>query len=127
MSVTVIDASAIAAVLFDEPEAAPVMASVGGSLLAPSLLRYEMASICATKLQREPRTARLTLQRYRLLASLEIEFVDPEWETLPLLAQQWGLSAYDAAYLQLALARKAPLVTLDARLAQTYEGATARR
>jgi predicted nucleic acid-binding protein len=127
MSGTVVDASAIAAVLFDEPEAAPVMASVSGLLLAPGLLRYEMASICATKLKRRPGLAKLTLQRYRLFADLEIEFIEPEWNTLPVLAAQWELSAYDAAYLQLALTRKARLVTLDARLAQTYEGATSRR
>jgi len=122
----VIDASAIAAVLFDEPEAAPVMASVRGTLLAPGLLRYEMASICASKLQREPRTAKLTLQRYRLFSGLDIEFADPEWDTLPLLARQWELSAYDAAYLQLALQRKAPLVTLDARLVDAYDKASRR-
>ena len=119
--------SAIAAVLFDEPEAAPVMASVSGSLLAPILLRYEMASICATKLRRRPGLAMLTLRRYRLFSDLDIEFIEPRWDTLPVLATHWELSAYDAAYLQLALARKARLVTLDARLAQTYEGATSRR
>ena len=39
MSVTVVDASAVAAVIFDEPESAPVLASVGPSLVAPTLLR----------------------------------------------------------------------------------------
>lgn len=125
MSVTVVDASAIAAVLFDEPESAPVVAGVGDALLAPSLLHYEIASVCTTKLLREPARARLILSRYRLLASLDIELAEPDWETLPLLARRWALSAYDAAYLQLALARKAPLVTLDARLAGAYEKATA--
>ena len=126
MSVTVVDASAIAAVLFDEPEAAPVVASVGSPLIAPGLLRYEMASICATKLGSEPRLAKLTLQRYRLFNGLDIEFIEPDWDALPLLARQWELSAYDAAYLQLALKRKAPLVTLDARLAGAYDKAVAR-
>ncbi|MBI3041978.1 MAG: type II toxin-antitoxin system VapC family toxin [Betaproteobacteria bacterium] len=123
MSVTVVDASAIAAVLFDEPEAAPVVASVGSPLIAPGLLRYEMASICATQLGSEPRLAKLTLQRYRLFNGLDIEFIEPDWDALPLLARQWELSAYDAAYLQLALKRKAPLVTLDARLADAYDQA----
>ncbi len=126
MSVTVVDASAIAAVVFDEPEAAPVVASVAGALIAPSLLRYELASICATKLSREPRRSKLILSRYGLLASLEVEYAEPDWETLPLLARQWELSAYDAAYLQLALARKAPLVTLDSRLAKAYDQAADR-
>jgi len=126
MNVTVVDASAVAAVLFDEPEAAPVMAGVTGSLLAPGLLRYELASVCASKLRNEPKLAKLTLQRYRLLAGLDIQFADPDWDTLPRLARQWDLSAYDAAYLQLALKRKAPLVTLDARLAGAYDKAVAR-
>ena len=57
---------------------------------------------------------------------MDIEFADPDWDALPLLARQWELSAYDAAYLQLALKRKAPLVTLDARLASAYDKAVAR-
>jgi predicted nucleic acid-binding protein len=114
-------------VLFDEPEAAPVVAAVTGSLLAPGLLRYELASICASKLGNEPKRAQLTLQRYRLLPGLAIEFAEPDWDALPLLARQWDLSAYDAAYLQLALERKAPLVTLDARLASAFDKAAARR
>ena len=123
MSVTVVDASAIAAVVFDEPEGAPVIASIGDTLIAPALLRYELASVCATKLQREPRSAQIILSRYRLLAKLDIEYAEPDWDTLPLLARQWAISAYDAAYLQLALAYKAPLVTLDARLARAYDQA----
>jgi predicted nucleic acid-binding protein len=114
-------------VLFDEPEAAPVMASVSRSLLAPGLLRYEMAGVCAAKLRNEPKLAKLTLQRYRLFSGLDIEFAEPDWDTLPLLARQWELSAYDAAYLQLALKRGAPLVTLDTRLAVAYDKAAAHK
>jgi predicted nucleic acid-binding protein len=127
MGVTVVDASAVAAVLFAEPEGEPIVASIDGALLAPTLLRYEIASVCTTKLQREPAHAKLIVSRYRLLPNLDIEFVDPDWETLPLLARQWALSAYDAAYLQLALKRNAPLVTLDARLAGVYDKIAARQ
>jgi len=125
MSVTVVDASAVAAVVFDEPEAAPVIATITGALIAPGLLRYELASICATKLAREPQRAKLILARYGLLARLDVDYADPDWESLPLLARRWGISAYDAAYLQLALAHKAPLVTLDSRLAKAYDRAAA--
>jgi len=126
MSVTVVDTSAVAAVLFDEPEAAPVVASASGPLVAPGLLRYELANVCEAKLRKDPKQAKLTLQRYRLVSSLDIEFIEPDWDALPLLAREWGLTAYDAAYLQLALKRKAPLVTLDARLAHAYDKAAAR-
>lgn len=122
---TVIDASAIAAVLFDEPEAAPIVASIAGGLIAPTLLRYELASVTTTKLIRYPQRADEIDRRYRLLDQLAIDYVEPEWPTLPALARRWALSAYDAAYLQLALARGGALVTLDARLAAAWDDATA--
>lgn len=55
------------------------------------------------------------------LQELEI-FVDPEtsaraWGKTLDLAQLHGLSTYDAAYLELALRRAAPLATLDKALA----------
>lgn len=123
MRSTVVDASAIAAVLFDEPEAAPVLASTLGRLIAPTLLRYEIASVCTTKLVRYPARAEELKARYRLLDQAAIRYVEPDWNELPGLARRWAISAYDAAYLQLALSRSAALVTLDARLAAAYDDA----
>src|SRR5687767_2826574 len=123
MRAIVVDASAVAAVLFNEPEGEPVLASVAGSLLAPNLLRYEVASVCAAKLSLKPAEATTILARYRLFLDLEIELSEPDWATLPPLARAWSIPVYDAAYLQLALARKVNLVTLDARLAAAYDKA----
>lgn len=122
---TVVDASAVAAVLFDEPEAAPIVASITEKLVAPTLLRYELASVCTAKLIRHPQRADEIQQGYRLLGQLAIEYIEPDWATLPALARRWALSAYDAAYLQLALARNAALITLDARLAAAWDDAAA--
>ena len=124
MRVTVVDASAIAAILFDEPEAEPIAASVSGKLIAPSLLRYELASVCTTKLIRHPARSQEIESRYALLDKLDIEYVEPEWSRLPSIARRWSLSAYDATYLHISLAMRAPLVTLDARLAAAYDNAT---
>lgn len=124
---TAVDASAIAAVLFDEPEAAPIVASVTGKLIAPTLLRYELASIATAKLVRHPQRADEIDARYRLLDRLAIECVEPEWPSLPALARRWSLSAYDAAYLQVSLTHRAALVTLDARLAAAWEDAAVAR
>ena len=99
----VVDASAIGAVLFAEPEAEPVLASVSGALAAPSLLLYELASLCNAKLLRKPADAQTILARYRLFVDLDIELVEPDWWSLPVLARDWAITAYDAAYLQLAL------------------------
>jgi predicted nucleic acid-binding protein len=108
-------------VLFDEPETEPLLATIAGALLGPTLLPYELASVCATKLSRRRADATTILSRYRLFGELDIELIEPNWKTLPASAHDWGLSAYDAAYLQIALREGAPLVTLDARLAAAYD------
>jgi predicted nucleic acid-binding protein len=127
MRATVVDASAVASVLFDEPEAAPVVASIAGRLIAPSLLRYEVANVCVVKALRDPASAQAIDRAHGLLGRLDLEWRDPHWDALPALARRWHLTAYDAAYLELALRLRTRLVTLDARLAAAYDAATASR
>ena len=51
----VVDVSAIAAVLFGEPEGSRVAEQLGdSSLVAPTLFSYEIANICWKKLRRYP-------------------------------------------------------------------------
>jgi len=53
MPVEVVDASAVAVLLFGEPEAAAVAERLRGcDLAAPTLLPYEIASVCLKKLKR---------------------------------------------------------------------------
>jgi len=59
----------------------------------------------------------------RLPIQLDFEPVEPE---LLRLARTFGLSAYDAAYLELALRLDLPLATLDDRLARAGVAAGAR-
>jgi predicted nucleic acid-binding protein len=125
MTAVVIDASALAAVLFEEPEAEAIRASVAGAMLAPGLIRYELASVCLSKAMRYPGRASDILARHELVGHLDLTLYEPDWLELPRLARRWALSAYDAAYLQVALAHDAPLVTLDSRLAAAYDSAIA--
>lgn len=125
MSVTVVDASAIAAVLFMEPEGEALLPRLSGRLIAPLLLPYELANVCRQKMRRQPGPAAVWLERFRALPGVGIELLPTDFDALPELAAQHGLTAYDAAYLQLALVQRAPLVTLDARLAQVWTKAAA--
>jgi uncharacterized protein with PIN domain len=62
----VVDASAIAAILFQEPEAAAVVRQLEGhELVASALLDFELSNVCLTKLRRYPD------QRDGLLAGLQ--------------------------------------------------------
>ena len=57
--------------------------------------------------------------------------VDPEtvargWREIPALAETYGLTTYEAAYLELALRLDAPLATVDADLARAARAAKVR-
>jgi predicted nucleic acid-binding protein len=108
----VVDASALAALLFGEPEGPAVARRMEGRpLLAPTLLRYEMASVCVKKIGEEPEQAAGLLSALRLMPRMGIREVQRES----------GLTAYDAAYLWLAREMGAQLVTLDRRLRKAAE------
>ena len=114
----VVDASALAALLFDEPEAASVARKLqGGTLLAPTLLGFELANVCLMKIRRHPQFQAEFLAAFRARENLRIETVEVDQTETIALAQQTGLTAYDASYLWLAHETRAGLVTLDKQLA----------
>lgn len=115
----VVDASALAALLFGEPSG-PEMASRlnGRGIFSPTLIRYELASVCLKKARAEPKMdgkLRVALGLYFRLGVREVQ-VPPE--VLPEVAGRTGLTAYDAAYLWLARELGAELLTLDRSLQQ---------
>jgi predicted nucleic acid-binding protein len=113
----VVDASAIAALLFAEPGAERVVAALGQSdLFAPTLLRYEVANACRRKTLERPEQRPELLAALALLPLLELREVQAQLEPTIALAEEHGLTVYDAAYLWLASSLGAPLVTLDRRL-----------
>lgn len=115
----VIDASALAALVFGEPEAAKVVACLGNSqLVAPALLSFELASVCLKKLRRHPDQRELILTSYHLATRIEINEASVDFNEVLALAESTALTTYDASYLWLARQLGAEIVTLDQRLAQ---------
>lgn len=114
----VIDASALAAVAFFEAEAGDVRARIAGrSLVAPTLLPYEMASIAAKKLRQDP-SAELMIRTGLASSakSLSIALGDVQVTGVFDLALAMRLTPYDASYLWLAKRLGTELITLDAAL-----------
>ncbi len=123
MPVKVVDASTIAAMVFGEPKASEAAASLrGATLAAPALLPFEVASVCLKKLTRNPEQRELLFAALSLFKRLEIAQHHVELQETVELAQQTGVSAYDASYLWLARHLRVELVTLDARLARASAG-----
>jgi predicted nucleic acid-binding protein len=116
--VKVVDASALAALLFAEPEAETIAERLEGArLAAPSLLDFELANVCLTKIRRQPRQREVLRTAFRLAYRLRVETVAVDHADVLDLADATGLTTYDASYLWLARALSAELVTLDRKLA----------
>ncbi|MFH1765475.1 MAG: type II toxin-antitoxin system VapC family toxin [Gemmatimonadota bacterium] len=113
----VVDASALAALLFGEPAGPEIAERLDGrALLAPSLLRYELASVCLKKTCEVPGKGKELLMSLGLLSRLAVQEVQVPAEGLVDVARKSGLTAYDATYLWLARELEVELVSLDARL-----------
>ncbi len=117
--IKVVDASALGALIFNEPDAGLVAQRLGSSkLVAPTLLKFEMASICLKKLSRYPEQREMISQAFRLWPAIEIEAIDVDSHEIVALAEHAKLTVYDAAYLWLAQKLTAELITLDKQLAK---------
>lgn len=120
----VVDASAVAALLFGEPEAEAIADTLQGTrLAAPALLPFEIANVCLVKIRRAPALQTLLLEALSLLESLSVELAAVDPLAVVETAQAAGLTAYDDAYLWLARRLGADLVTLDRKLASAFQQA----
>jgi predicted nucleic acid-binding protein len=117
----VVDASVINALLFDEPQRDEALTRMHGKqLYAPQLLDYEVATVAVHKVRRglSPTAAEAAL---RLYESTDIRLLDADVSALLALAEQYRLTAYDAAYLWVAAELKAPLATFDRKLGEAAQ------
>ncbi|MFT4104033.1 MAG: type II toxin-antitoxin system VapC family toxin [Burkholderiaceae bacterium] len=120
----VIDSSVTLAWLFDDEGTAATRhvfdLVVEHGAWVPSLWRLEVANILQSGVRRNRIDAAHRDASLADLAVLNIQ-IDPEtnqfaWSSTLRLADRLGLTAYDAAYLELAQRRMLPLATLDKQL-----------
>lgn len=114
----VIDCSVFCAAIFNEETRLQAMQIMSGKKLnAPYLLDHEVVNVALKK-------ARLGWPAHSVTAALadymvqDIQMHETDVQAQHALAQQYGLSGYDAAYLWLAAVLKAPLATFDKKLAE---------
>lgn len=117
----VIDASILAAfALADERQPSAVGAIErlrNETALAPSLLFFELRNVLLVSERRKRLTPDETEELLRIVARLPIKSdADCDEKRLMPLARKHQLTAYDAAYLELALRKDVALATLDAEL-----------
>ena len=118
----VVDASAISAVIFGEPNGATIAAHLEDeSLVAPALIDYELANIAWKKIRRHPAQQVQLSVAFAALQRLQITRLSVPITDVVSLAVDTGLTACDACYLWLAMAQDVELVTLDKELARINE------
>lgn len=118
----VVDASVIGAIAFGEPDGHTLVAHLmGESLLAPPLIDYELASIAWKKTRAHPEFAPHIQAALAAAGQLTVRRVPVPPVDLLRLARDTGLTTDDAAYLWVAHAHDAELVTLDRALAAAAE------
>lgn len=120
MTLLVLDASALVAVLTDGDGAGAAVASTvaGSALAAPDLLPFETANV----LRRLELGGHITPDTAALAHGDLLDLAVQLWPYASLAAQAWrlrgNLTLYDASYVALAGQLGVPLVTLDQRLAR---------
>ncbi|MBP7064389.1 type II toxin-antitoxin system VapC family toxin [Ferrovibrio sp.] len=117
MAVIVVDASALAAVIYGEPEASRMVAALAGTELnAPLLLRAEMANICLMKSRRAAHLHTQLFAAFDHFQHLRITYHDVADRAAVNLAERHDLTFYDACYLWLANQLDCRLISLDRKL-----------
>jgi predicted nucleic acid-binding protein len=122
----VIDCSAAVAWCFEDEasdEIDALLPRIGDEgAVVPALWHLEVANVLIQATKRGRITADDADTRLRLIATLPIttdaETSTRAWHDTLALARVEGLTAYDAAYLELAIRRRLPLATRDKALAE---------
>ncbi len=115
----VVDASAIIAVIFEEPSADAVEDRIiGQQLVAPIVLAFEVANACIIRKRRQPPVPLSAEELFELFEDWSVRLVPVDYGGVVAVAGATGLTAYDASYLWLARHLQCELVTLDRRLSQ---------
>ncbi len=128
MAVKIVDASALAALVFGEPEAEAIVAQLSSfKLAAPQLLWFELASVARKKAARQPDSAERIRGAFSMAGRLDIDILSVDHLEVIDLAEKVHLTTYDASYLWLAMKTGGTLVTLDKRLREAWTGQSSGR
>jgi len=117
MANIVVDASILAAIVYQEPDADDAWGRIDPHALhAPHLVQYEMVSVAWKKSRRHPALRELIEDQWQSFHDLDIEYHEIDPTAVLHLALDTGLTTYDAAYLWLAESLECELATLDHQL-----------
>ncbi len=113
----VIDASALLAVLLNEPERVQLVeATKGYYLVAPTSLVYELGNALSALMRRKSLTIAESISVYHAFARISIRLIEPDMQAAIVVSGEESIYAYDAYFIVCAERLGIPLLTLDRKL-----------
>ncbi len=110
----VIDASALLAVLLNEPERERIIAATRGvGLSAPASLEYEIGNALSSVLKRKSLSVAECVAVHQATVQVPIRFLKPDLQAAIIVSGEEGIYAYDAYYIVCAERLGLPLLSLD--------------
>lgn len=113
----VADTSVFLAVALGEPEKSAILkATADCDLAAPDLLPYEIGNALTALLKRRRLNSDQLLRTWDLVSRIPVKLSRIDLRAALRIARAQNLYAYDAYFLQCALALGSPLLTLDRKM-----------
>lgn len=113
----IVDASALLAVLLNEPQKERILELTRGvEFIAPSCIEYEIGNAISALFKRRLLEISAGILVWHAYNKVPIRHLSPDFHDALLIAGTEGLYAYDAYYLALAEHLHLPLLTLDTAL-----------
>ena len=120
MNKIVIDTSVLIAVILNEPQRdSMIKITQNTHLIAPASLRWEMGNAFSAMFRKKCISLKEATDAVRIFEMIPVELVVPDLSRSIEIACEKNIYAYDAYMIEIALAHKAPLLTLDNYLART--------
>jgi len=109
-----LDASAIMAVILNEPSRSTVIAlTENATILSPEVISFEIGNALVNLFKKRKITEEELLAAYRNYTAIPIESIKVDIEKALKIACKYKIYAYDAFYLETAIRLKLPLITFD--------------
>ena len=113
----VIDTSALIAVIVAEPERNDIIEiTTGNTLIGPGSIPWEIGNAFSAMFKQNRITLKEAQKGLAIFQSIPLRYVDADFYNVLKLSRNTRMYAYDAYFLDCAIRRKAPLLTLDQNL-----------
>ncbi len=110
----VFDTNIFLAVVLDEPaKRSIVLRTIEAEAVAPEIVPYEIGNAITAMVKRKQLTRAQAAQTFDAASTIPVRLVPVDIQQALSVAVEYNLYAYDAYFLQCAMALSCPLMTLD--------------